>query len=318
MTVVATASWRALGTSVHLLVTADERLAAARVAVERMLDDVDRTYSRFRPDSELSLLNGRPGVDIRVSPLLGQAIAAAVRAARLTDGAVDPTVGRAMRAVGYDDDFARIDDRRGTLNIRLEPVPGWRAFTHDPTSRTVRLRPGVELDLGSTGKALAADLAAQAALGATHARGVLVSLGGDIALAGVAPEDGWRILVDEDSSIPPDSPGEVIALRDGALATSSTTVRRWQQGGVERHHLIDPATGLPVDGPWRTASVLAATCVDANTAATAAIVKGHGAAEWLAGTGLAARLVATDGTIHRLGGWPEPAPVAAPAEVVAA
>ena len=137
---------------------------------------------------------------------------------------------------------------------------------------------------------------------------MLVSLGGDIAVAGRAPAGGWRILIAEDSETPTDAAGEVVAIETGAIATSSTTVRRWRRGERTLHHLIDPRTGGPVDSPWRTASVVAATCVDANTAATAAIVLGDAAVAWLTAGGLPARLVAADGAMTRLGGWPEPAP----------
>ena len=309
MTETATASWRAIGTGVRLVVH-DGDLANARRAVESVLDAVDRTYSRFRDDSEIVALNARAGQRVPISPLLADAIAAGLRAARLTDGAVDPTVGRAMRAIGYDIDFDLVRDDRGPIELRLEPIPGWEAVDLSVGRREILVRRGVELDLGSTGKGLAADLAAAAAIDAAGSGGVLVSLGGDIAVRGMAPEGGWRILVAEDSETPTDGEGEVIAIDEGAVATSSTTVRRWRRGDRSLHHLIDPRSGGPVLSPWRTASVVAATCVDANTAATAAIVLGEAAIAWLETTGLAARLVATDGSITRIGTWPEPAPEA--------
>jgi thiamine biosynthesis lipoprotein len=298
-------AWRALGTSVHVLITDESRAGKVRRAVVAVLDEVDASYSRFR-DSELTRLNARPRQDVRVGPLLAHAIERALGAARATDGAVDPTVGTALRAIGYGDDFARIALDGAPLTVRLEPIPGWRAVHFDRTSRIVRLPAGVELDLGSTGKALAADLAAQAARGAIEGGGVLVSLGGDIAMAGTAPAGGWRILAAEDSDAPPDGEGEVIALHGGALATSSTVVRRWTRGGIGFHHLIDPATGLPAASPWRTASVAASTCVEANTAATAAIVKGVAGLDWLAVRRLPARLVSTSGAIRYVAGWPAP------------
>ena len=297
-------SWRALGTGVHVLVH-DGDLPAASRAVRAVLAQVDRTYSRFRPDSELLRLNAGDARQQRISPLLADAIATALRAAELTDGRVDPTVGRAMRAVGYDDDFERIRIRTDPISVRLEPIPGWQAIQFDHRARTLGVARGVEIDLGSTGKALASDLAAWAALAVMGSGGVLVSLGGDIATAGDPPPGGWRILVAEDSDMPPDTDGEVIALLDGAIATSGTTVRAWRRGGIAVHHLIDPLTGGPVGSPWRTASVIAATCVDANTAATASIIRGASAPAWLEGLGLAARLVGTNGDIHRIGSWPD-------------
>ena len=302
------ATWRALGSTVRLVVEGGD-IGRAPSSVADLLDVVDRTYSRFRPDSELSRVNARAGQSVPISPLLAWTLDAALRAARLSQGLVDPTVGHAMRLTGYDRDFSQIIDtafRTDAPPMRFEPVPGWQSVELDPRRRTVRIAPGVELDLGSIGKAFAADLAASAAFGASGARGALVSLGGDIAVAGAAPRGGWRVLAAEDSSRPPTAEGEVITLQDGAIATSSSTVRRWTRAGVKVHHLIDPRTGMPAGGPWRTATVVADSCVDANTAATAAMVMGRAAPAWLVERGLPARLVATDGTVHRLAGWPAP------------
>ena len=301
------ATWRALGTTVRLVV-ADGEMAHARRSVANLLDRVDRTYSRFRPDSELSVVNARAGQIIPISPLLTWALDAALRGARLTQGLVDPTVGHAMRLIGYDRDFSLIGEVSGGSDspLRLEPVPGWQAVELDPQNRTVRIAGGVELDLGSVGKAFAADLAAPAALAGSGASGALVSLGGDIAVAGTPPLGGWRVLVAEDSSLPPSAQGEVVTMASGAIATSSTTVRRWTRAGVKLHHLIDPRTGMPAAGPWRTATVAADTCVDANIGATAALIMGRDAPAWLSERGLPTRLMDTDGNIHRMAGWPVP------------
>ena len=308
------ASWRALGTRVDLLV-ADGDLELARKAVVAVLAEVDLSLSRFRSDSELTVVNAAGGRPTTISPLLYRAISAALNAARQTDGLVDPTIGRSMRLVGYDLDFSQIGDSPGRPPVRFESVAGWRVVELNPSLRTVQLPPGVELDLGSTGKALAADLAAAAAREATGRGGVLVSLGGDIAVAGRAPDDGWPVLIAEDSDVPADAAGQVIALHDGAIATSSATVRRWLRAGVPVHHLLDPRTGRPADGAWRTASVMAATCLDANTVATATIVAGAPVLGWLASLGVAARLVTSDGSVQTVGPWPE---VAVGAAVAAA
>ncbi|TMD47391.1 MAG: FAD:protein FMN transferase [Chloroflexi bacterium] len=323
-------SWKALGTSVLVLTTHDDRLEPATTAVRQILEDVDAAYSRFREDSELTHLNASPGRAIHVSSLLATAIDAALRAARITDGAVDPTIGHAIRVAGYDDDFSRIaaggphpalprergreidsGERGRQMKLRAWHVPGWRAIRLDRGSRTVWLPPGVELDLGSTGKALAADLAATAAMAAAGKGGVLVSLGGDIGTAGESPSGGWRILVAEDSRVKPSGDGDVICVPAGGVATSSTTVRRWSRGGVILHHIIDPQTSLPTSGPFRTVTVVAGTCLDANVASTAAIVRGEAAIDWLTGCRVPARLVENDGTIHYIGPWPDPTSVAA-------
>jgi thiamine biosynthesis lipoprotein len=307
------ADWRALGTGVRLVVI-DGDLEAARTAVERVLAEVDRAYSRFRPDSELMAVNAAAGTETRLSPLLSRAIAGALRASERSGGAVDPTIGRAIRLLGYDVDFSLLAGAGRPIELHARAVPGWTSVRLDVRARILRMPRGVELDLGSTGKGLAADLAARAALDAAVAKGgasagILVGLGGDIATAGRTPEGGWDILVAEDSATPADAPGEVVAIDGGAIATSTTTVRRWAAGdGVTVHHIVDPRTGLPAETPWRTATVVAATCEDANGASTAAIVLGEAAPAWLASACLPARLVAQDGAVVRVAGWPEAEP----------
>ena len=300
---------RALGTRVRVVVTRREAeaLSTARSAVDEVLRDIDVTCSRFRRDSELPWLNANAGREQRISPLLGRAISEALRAAALTDGDVDPTVGAAVRHAGYDVDFAELPVDGGPVEVSVRPVPGWGRVRYTPQSRTVYAPAGVELDLGATAKALAADLAAAAALSALGGvGGVLVSLGGDIAVAGTPPSGGWTVQISEDSNDPIDDISERVTLWSGAIATSSTRVRRWLRGGVEQHHIIDPGTGLPAQTPWRLATVAADTCVDANIASTAAIVRGRRASAWLDAHGLAARLVANDGAVERVGGWPMP------------
>jgi thiamine biosynthesis lipoprotein len=299
--------WRALGTTVRLVVAGDGDAAAARRAVEHVLDEVDRACSRFRDDSELSALNRAEGRWTGAGRLLMEALEAALWAATVTGGAVDPTVGRALRLAGYDRDFAAVPSRGAPVVVRIERVPGWQAVELDRARDRVRLAPGVEVDLGSTAKALAADRAAAAARDAVGAAaGVLVSLGGDIAVAGRAPDGGWPVLVAEDCTVPVDGDGEVVVMSDGGVATSSTMARRWARGRVELHHIIDPETGAPVRGPWRTATVAAASCLEANAASTAAIVMGARAASWLDERGLPARLVGVNGDVVTAGGWPVP------------
>ena len=295
---------RALGTAMRLIVTRPKAVTAAKEAADRIIEAIDDAASRFREDSELSRVNREAGREVRISSLLAQAIGAGLRGARLTDGAVDPTVGTAVRLAGYDRDFASIPPDGKRINLSVTRVPGWQAIQFDDRARVVAVPPGVEIDLGATAKALAADLAASAAYQAAGAGGVLVSLGGDIAVAGDPPAEGWAVQTSEDSNAPIDDAEETITIESGGIATSSITVRRWTRGGVVLHHIIDPSTGLPVAGPWRTASVVAASCVDANIASTAAIVKGESAIAWLATTGLQARLVDRDGGVHRVSGWP--------------
>jgi thiamine biosynthesis lipoprotein len=295
---------RALGTSMRLIVTRPKAVTVAKGAADRIIEAIDQAASRFREDSELSRVNREAGREVRISPLLAQAIGAGLRGARLTDGAVDPTVGTAVRLAGYDRDFAALPPDGSPIKLSVTRVPGWQAIRFDEGARVVLVPTGVEIDLGATAKALAADLAAAAALKAVGGGGVLVSLGGDIAVAGDPPVQGWAVQASEDSNAPIDDDEETITIESGGMATSSTTVRQWTRGGLVLHHIIDPSTGLPVTGRWRTASVVAASCVDANIASTAAIVMGDSAITWLAANRLPARLVDRDGAVHRISGWP--------------
>jgi FAD:protein FMN transferase len=260
--------------------------------------------SRFRPDSELTILNRAGGRRVDISPLLAEALAVALRAAAATDGDVDPTCGQSLVRLGYDRDFTELASRRRAPVAFPRPVPagGWQRVNLDSETLTVQLPADVQIDLGATAKALAADRAARAIVAATGG-GALVNLGGDIAAAGSPPASGWRIqIVAADDGI---GPRPVIAIRDGGLATSSTGSRTWRRGGKAMHHILDPRSGRPVDSCWMAATVAAATCVDANTASTAAIIRSTAAPQWLAGLGLPARLVRTDGVISTAGEWPD-------------
>lgn len=315
------ASWQALGTSVVLRTVDPVGLAAARRAVESELAAIDRSCSRFRADSELSQLNERSGRPILVSPLLLEALTLALDAARMTEGDVDPTLGRALELAGYDRDWSLLpapgtepdqaeheppSASRAPV-MRLRALCGWRAVSFDHATQTVRLPRGVRLDLGATAKALAADRAAAAAHTAAGC-GVLVSLGGDIATAGPAPDGGWRIHVTDDHRSDATAPGQTVSIRSGGLATSSTTVRRWSHEGRTMHHILDPSTGAPADTCWRTVSVAAKSCADANIACTASLVRGRAALDWLSELELPARLQAQDGAVTRIGRWPAPHP----------
>jgi thiamine biosynthesis lipoprotein ApbE len=303
----ASASWQALGTGVQVTINDGGQLAVAREMLEADLAAVDLACSRFRPDSEIVALDRVTGAGpVRVSPLLAEAIAVALRAARLTDGDVDPTVGAAMNAVGYDRDFSLIPREGPAVKLTVRTIPGWRQVEFDEQARLLRLPPGVQLDLGATAKAWAADRAG-ARIAAATGGGVLVSLGGDVAVSGPPPDGGWRIRVQDISGRPenpPTGPSAVVAIRAGGLATSSTAARRWRRGGDVLHHILDPHTGLPAAPVWRTVSVAAATCTDANIASTAAIIRGRAAPAWLTELGLPARLIDEAGRVHTVGGWP--------------
>jgi thiamine biosynthesis lipoprotein ApbE len=303
----AAATWQALGMQVRLVVTDPAGLDQARELLAADLADLDTACSRFRPDSEIRAL-ARTGTKTEVSPLLAEAIAVALRAAKLTDGDVDPTVGAAMSRVGYDRDFSLVPKTGPKHTITVRAVPGWRHVKLD--GRTLTMPGGTELDLGATVKAWAADRSA-ARIANRVACGVLVGLGGDIAVAGRPPENGWQIRVQDVTGDPEQPPEQIpggpyahVAIRGGGLATSSTAARRWQRGGDLLHHILDPRTGLPAPSVWRTVSVAAGTCADANTASTAAIIRGRAAMAWLAKHALPARLVTVTGVVFTIAGWP--------------
>jgi thiamine biosynthesis lipoprotein len=284
---VRSARWPALGTTAHLLVTADV-LEPAVALLHEELEAVDLACSRFRRDSELLRL--RPGRQ-RVSPVLAGAVRCALQAAAETDGLVDPTLGRSLVALGYDRTFSALP-ADGPAAVPLPAArEAWRAVRLDGDE--LDLPAGVLLDLGATAKAWAADRAAVRLAGELGG-GVLVNLGGDLAVAGDAPADGW----------PVDAAGSGIALAVGGLATSSTRRRRWVRGGRELHHVLDPRTGASAVTSWQTVSVAGPTCAAANAASTAALVLGAAAPSWLAEAGLPSRLVHQDGSAVVVAGWP--------------
>lgn len=302
-----TKTFDALGTTAQVCVTDPDALDEAVDVVERELAAIDLACSRFRDDSELTALNRSGGRPFRASPLLLEALEVGLRAAAATDGDVDPTVGRSMSALGWDCDFAVLVDRGERDRFELVPAGGWRSIRIDRARGIVFVPAGTEIDLGATAKALCADRCARAAAEVTGA-GVLVNLGGDLSVAGAPPAGGWPVLVTDDHRTPAAGDGQTVAVASGGLATSSTTVRRWRAGDEEHHHIVDPQTGRPAEEVWRTVSVAAASCVDANTASTAAIVRGGRAPAWLEAAGLPARLVARDGSVVYTCGWPEETP----------
>jgi thiamine biosynthesis lipoprotein len=214
-----------------------------------------------------------------------------------------PTLGGPLAAAGYDRTFSLVQLRNPDVLPSTGTHTRWRDVQLDEEKGVLTVPRGVALDLGATAKAFAADRAAESIARATGA-GTLVSLGGDIAVAGAAPATGWSVLIAERHDEPLDGPGPAVSIVAGGLATSTTRVRRWRTQQGEMHHLLDPRTGRPVRTPWQTVSVAAATCLEANVAATGAVVAGTAAPSWLLERGLPARLVDVAGRVTTLGGWP--------------
>jgi thiamine biosynthesis lipoprotein len=302
------ADWPALGTTAHLVVTTAHALDEARAAVESVLADIDLAASRFRSDSQISRLNSAGGAWVPIGTTLAHVLRVGVDAAEWTAGLVDPTVGGLLVDYGYDRTFAAVAPDGPPVSLAVRQSADWTSIELDEAQLRARVPGGVVVDLGATAKGLAADLAAAAATAATGA-GVVVGLGGDISVDGPAPVDGWPVTIADvsDLSLPyADDASQTVVLREGGLATSSVSARRWRRGGSELHHIIDPRSAAPADGPWRTVSVTGVTCALANAASTAAVVLGDGAVSWLQRRGMHARLVSYDGSVTYVGDWPRP------------
>jgi FAD:protein FMN transferase len=288
---------RAWSCTVRLVVGDGRVLRPAVEDLSALLARVDAAASRFRTDSALSLANRRVGRPTPVPALLVDLVGAALDAAAATEGAVDPTVGLALQRIGYDRDITLVTDD-DAAPAGLPGTGRWGAVRLHRGAGLLTVPRGTALDLGATAKAWTADRAATS-LAARYGTSVMVELGGDLAVAGPRP-GGWCIRVAEREG----GAGQLVTLRSGGLATSTTTVRTWQRGGRPVHHIVDPATGAPADGPWRTASVAAPSALAANVASTAAIVRAAEALTRLTADGLAARLVDRDGAVTTTPGWP--------------
>lgn len=290
--------WSLWSTSARLVVTDDRVLERARLLVDEQTALVEEASSRFRPDSELMRIGERLPNGVAVSDTLADLLRAALMAAHLTEGAVDPSLGRAIDSLGYDRDIRLVLDDDGPVRAISSERPGWSRITLDGAVLTVPA--GLRLDLGATAKAVAADRAAHR-IADKLGVGALVSLGGDIATAGRAPSGGWQIDVQD---LPHDPACRISVSGGTAVATSSTQRRTWRRAGRTLHHIVDPQTGMPAPALWRSASVAGPSCLVANALSTAAIVWGSSAPQRLARHRLPARLVTADGGVIVLGGWP--------------
>lgn len=293
----ATQLMRAWSCDVRLVVDDDHAIRPAAADLTALLARVDAVASRFRPDSALSRANANPGRPVPVPRLLVDLVAAALSAAEQTDGLVDPTIGITLARLGYDRDIGSIAEDGPALPTQVSGR-SWQDVRLDRENGLLTVPVGTALDLGATAKAYLADHAAHA-LARRYDTAVLVELGGDLAVAGNRPL-GWCIDVAERAG----DAGQHVLVRHGGLATSTTVIRRWRRDGRAVHHIVDPRTGSPAEGPWRTVSVYAPCAIAANTASTAAIVLGAQAVPWFGTRHLAARFVAQDSSVTTVGAWP--------------
>lgn len=294
----ASRAWSAWSCTVRLTVDDPAVLGAACGELKTLMDRVDKAASRFRTDSELSIVNHRAGALVPVSRLLVDLVDVSLVAAQVSGGAVDPTVGRAVIAAGYDADIETVRRRFPQPPGGPERARGWQEVRLNRKLALLGVPKDCALDLGATAKAWTADRAANV-LSKRYGCAVLVEIGGDLRAAGV-PEKPWVITVAERAG----DPGVLVTLSHGGLTTSTRTVRRWQTPTGYAHHVIDPRTGVPADGKYRTASVWAPTAVRANTFSTALVATGDSALGRLKLAGHPARLIDAEGDVTELSGWP--------------
>lgn len=267
-------AFRAMNTLVRLVVVTRDGSYEAEATIQRveaLFVETERTLSRFRPESELSQLNQNAGRPFIASPLLFRVVRAALDVARSSGGIFDPTILNALRAAGYDRSFETLSDRaRPTGRTKRSGGTDWRHARLDPSTRTICLPEGVGLDLGGIGKGWAVDRAVEA-LGMFANFGV--DAGGDLFCRGVQA-DGQPWTVGVEDPLQPEKDLLVLRVENRAVATSTTTRRRWIQDGRARHHLIDPRTGRPADSGVLAASVVAGNVVRAETLAKIALILG--------------------------------------------
>jgi thiamine biosynthesis lipoprotein len=225
----------------------------------------------------------------------------------MTAGTVDPTVGEAVSSLGYDRDFDLISSTARQELREPVPAPGWWRIELDPEQLTVLVPPGTSIDLGSSAKAFAADRAAEI-ISDRLGCGVLVNLGGDVAVSGNPPAGGWAVGIAQSCAAEPKSADQVVSIARGGLASSGISNRSWKRGGRKLHHIVDPATGDCAEEVWSLVSVAAPTCVEANAFSTASVVWGEDAPGILSSRGITARLVRPTGEVVSTGGWPEEGP----------
>ncbi len=284
----------------------DRTLDQALVQTVGLLDDLEARWSRFLPHSDITRLNNSPGAWVAVDPFTVTLVVSMIEAWQVTAGAFDPSVLPILVDAGYRasiDDPWRVtilpDGQLVALGNDAGPTMG--DIEIDRSGAAIRLPAGLALDPGGIGKGLAADLAVQRLLDLGVA-GALVSIGGDMTMAGTPPPTssdagGWSVSVED----PDPSNGELcrLVVSGGGVATSSTRSRRWVQAGQERHHLVDPHLAAQSSTDLATVTVIARSGWIAEAHATAALLAGSdGAIAHLDRHDLTGIAVGLDGTVH--------------------
>jgi FAD:protein FMN transferase len=287
------------GVTGSLTVASDDVLEFAIERLEYWLAEINAAANRFIEDSEITRLNRSFGAPMHYSPTFELCLNTAMTAYEQTKGACSPTVLPSLLALGYDRDYSEIASDPSIEVQPTLPSLGLETIHLDTVSQTVQLSDGCQLDFGATAKALTCDLVAN---DIAEVSGIVVEIGGDVAVRGQGPDGFWAIAVSDSLEASDNDPR--VGLTNAGVATSSCAIRVWQGGGHQLSHIIDPFTGRSVEGPYNSASVVAASCVEANAFSTAALVWGEDASYYIAQAGLAARLVRTDGNVDLVGAWP--------------
>ncbi len=292
-------NFRTWGLSGSLTTESDEQLDFAEQRLWHWINAVDAACNRFDPDSEISRLNRHHDGPFAISATFESALEAALRASDATDGLCDPTVLPALLALGYDRDYDELATLPNVVATTPVPALGRGAITLDRENHTVTLAPLCQLDLGASAKALVVD---EVANDVAPFGGVVVELGGDVAVRGRGPTGPWVIGVAESLDITGREPR--VSIGDGAIATSSSTTRTWRVGERIVNHIVDPRTGSFAQSTYAVATISASSCVIANAFATAALLWGEDAGYYISQAGWSGRLVRHDGTVEYVGGWP--------------
>ncbi len=296
----------ALGTACSLIGYGVPPSVEARQIFVSLIQEMDVAASRFREDSELSrIFNGKALSKVVVSEILFDAIDAALFAAVVTNGYLDPTVAGSLVAMGYKADFSEISGRsEGDLpDLQVVLPPGYRNIRLHRGELSVSVSEGVTLDLGSTGKAFLADRIRHR-IELELAEHVLVNLGGDISASLTLEGESWPVKITDDGGLDPFSSGVIIQISGGGVATSSTLKRSWRtSSGIRAHHIIDPRTGISANSPFESVTVVAGSALDANIASCGTIAMGSLGPEWLESTRLPAIARARNADVRYFGAW---------------
>ncbi len=277
-----TLAFRAMNTSILLAVDGDSYSAIGLQEARAAINSFEARFSRFQPASELSRFNRSNGEWVNISADLMEMLDLALHYHGSTNGLFDPSILNDLKRIGYDRSMdelhaGSVPSSQASAS-QPTPKPAFASLELDHPNRSVRLPPGMQIDLGGIAKGWIVERAAR--ILNQYADVCAVNAGGDIFFIG-EPLDGfgWEVYLED-----PREATQVLMplhVRSGAVATSSTTKRVWKQAGASRHHLIDPRTGLPAESDWASVTVFGASLVKAEVFAKALLIGGAGESQSL-------------------------------------